>query len=432
SFHDLKSSIEEVSTRLEDLKSTIEAVSTHLKHLKSTIEQVSTHLKDLQSAIEEVSTHLNESNPSLKMSTPTEEVSREKEEVSTDLKSTTEEVSTHLKKSNYEDWITIVTELLERLCDFCDQHFPSTTQQREISEIEHQIDLYIEVLDSIPQGMDYPEEEKNSFNLIYRFEYLKGRFYNAIPDVYKKEAEHHLQNAVSERSITYLNLLNRSRYGWKLGIVSASAFPRKGIIMELENDIRSSLKWLYFAASSFLKIQPRTLKNASNMPKRHSLWIAWMEVVYVNRYLENYKMSLNGYSDAESMDPASDALHEKQVTIQLLDKFQGLLQGKRNDKNKGKSQGKSKRAYYMLCDSEENSFVLTVFNIKEKAIKQGDQVTLLDPICKFVDFGMGRKGKLVIISMHYQFKSVRVNLLEQVLVNGNPLCKKRRKASTKS
>uniref|UniRef100_M1C4H4 Tetratricopeptide repeat protein 5 OB fold domain-containing protein n=1 Tax=Solanum tuberosum TaxID=4113 RepID=M1C4H4_SOLTU len=193
----------------------------------------------------------------------------------------------------------------------------------------------------------------------------------------------------------------------------------------------------------------------------------------VNRYLENYKMSLNGFSDAESMDPASDALHEKQVTIQLLDKFQGLLQGKRNDKNKGKSKGKSQgknkrkcngmdgvnpqynRAtvnlltegpnkwiavvaevrclveyvyqaplYYMLCDSDENSFVLTVFNIKEKAIKQGDQVTLLDPICKFVDFEW--EGK------HYQFKSVRVNLLEQVLVNGNPLCKKRRKASTKS
>ncbi|KAK6796546.1 hypothetical protein RDI58_004247 [Solanum bulbocastanum] len=35
---DLKSAIEEVSTRLEDLKSTVEAVSTHLKHLKSTTE----------------------------------------------------------------------------------------------------------------------------------------------------------------------------------------------------------------------------------------------------------------------------------------------------------------------------------------------------------------------------------------------------------
>uniref|UniRef100_M1BIL8 Tetratricopeptide repeat protein 5 OB fold domain-containing protein n=1 Tax=Solanum tuberosum TaxID=4113 RepID=M1BIL8_SOLTU len=67
----------------------------------------------------------------------------------------------------------------------------------------------------------------------------------------------------------------------------------------------------------------------------------------------------------------------------------------------------------MLCVSDENSFVLTVFGIQKEAMKQGDQVTLLDPICKFVDFEW--EGK------HYQFKSVRVNLLEQVLVNGNAL-----------
>jgi len=38
------------------------------------------------------------------------------------------------------------------------------------------------------------------------FEYLKGRLYNAIPDVYNEEAECHLLKAVSEKRITYLNL----------------------------------------------------------------------------------------------------------------------------------------------------------------------------------------------------------------------------------
>ncbi|KAH0771869.1 hypothetical protein KY290_015850 [Solanum tuberosum] len=515
---DLKSSIEEVSTRLEDLKSTI--VSTHLKHLKSTTEQVSTHLKDLQSAIEEVSTHqkdlqsaieevsthLNESNPSLKMSTPTEEVSREKEEVSTDLKSTIEE------------------------------HFSSTTQQREISEIEHQIDLCIEVLDSIPQ-------EKRELNHEHAmFEYLKGRFYNAIPDVYKKEAEHHLQNATESKSLWLeawdclgLCLSKKGDYHGarecyklvlKLGKENRGALRRMAdlelkIALVYENPaphLKKCIKYaektlaldcmdggcLYTLGRAYMKcfsvskgmdhdklqLALEAFKKAKKIPTEKSnaqLEIHCSVVIIgqgctgnftekkkvVNRYLENYKMSLNGFSDAESMDPASDALHEKQVTIQLLDKFQGLLQGKRNDKNKGKnkgkSQGKNKRKrngmdgrclfevmcflavnpqynratvnlltegpnkwiavvaevqclveyeyqaplYYMLCDSDENSFVLTVFNIKEKAIKQGDQVTLLDPICKFVDFEW--EGK------HYQFKSVRVNLLEQVLVNGNAL-----------
>ncbi|KAK6796534.1 hypothetical protein RDI58_004235 [Solanum bulbocastanum] len=70
-------------------------------------------------------------------------------------------------------------------------------------------------------------------------------------------------------------------------------------------------------------------------------------------------------------------------------------------------------SYYVICDSDEKSFVLTVFGIQKEAIKKGDQVTLLKPFCKFVDFEWEEK--------HYQFKSVRVNLLEQVLVNGKAL-----------
>ncbi|KAH0696387.1 hypothetical protein KY289_013869 [Solanum tuberosum] len=66
--------------------------------------------------------------------------------------------------------------------------------------------------------------------------------------------------------------------------------------------------------------------------------------------------------------------------------------------------------YYVLCDSDGNSFVLLVFGIQEEAIKQGDQVTLLEPFCKFVDFKWKEK--------HYQFQSVRVNNVEQVLGNG--------------
>ncbi|KAG5616785.1 hypothetical protein H5410_016609 [Solanum commersonii] len=140
-----------VSTPTEEvsigLKSVIEGVSTRLKHLQSAIEEVSTHQKDLKSAIKEISTHLKEFNQPLKMSTPIEE----KKEVSTDLKSTIEEFSTHLKESNYEDWIQDVTKLVECLSDFCDQHFPSSIQQK-ISDIEHQIglciQLYIASLDS--------------------------------------------------------------------------------------------------------------------------------------------------------------------------------------------------------------------------------------------------------------------------------------------
>ncbi|XP_069149438.1 uncharacterized protein [Solanum lycopersicum] len=99
-----------------------------------------------------------------------------------------EEVSAHLKKFNYEDWISKLDALSIWMYNFGDQHFPSTVEQK-ISDIEHQICLCIEVLESVPA-------EKRELNReCAMFEYLKGRFYNAIPDVYKEEAERHLLKA---------------------------------------------------------------------------------------------------------------------------------------------------------------------------------------------------------------------------------------------
>ncbi|MCD9642117.1 hypothetical protein HAX54_028783 [Datura stramonium] len=59
----------------------------------------------------------------------------------------------------------------------------------------------------------------------------------------------------------------------------------------------------------------------------------------VNRFLENYKRSLNGLSDAALKNPAVDALDKVKMMLQLPEKLEGSLQGKRNDEknNKGKS-----------------------------------------------------------------------------------------------
>ncbi|KAG5604358.1 hypothetical protein H5410_025850, partial [Solanum commersonii] len=68
---------------------------------------------------------------------------------------------------NYEDWISKLDALSIWMYDFGDQHFSSTIEQK-ISDIDHQIGLCIKVLKSVPQDMDYPEEEKNAFNFIYQ------------------------------------------------------------------------------------------------------------------------------------------------------------------------------------------------------------------------------------------------------------------------
>ncbi|XP_016503469.2 uncharacterized protein LOC107821556 [Nicotiana tabacum] len=66
--------------------------------------------------------------------------------------------------------------------------------------------------------------------------------------------------------------------------------------------------------------------------------------------------------------------------------------------------------YYVLCDTNLDCFVLTVHGIHAMAIQRGDVIILLDPYYSLVNFEW--QGKL------YHFKSVRVNLPNQVLVNG--------------
>uniref|UniRef100_K4B5W2 Tetratricopeptide repeat protein 5 OB fold domain-containing protein n=1 Tax=Solanum lycopersicum TaxID=4081 RepID=K4B5W2_SOLLC len=486
---DLKSIIEEVSTDQKDLKSTNEEVSTHLKDLKSAIIEVSTHQKDLKSAIEEVSTHLNESNPSLKMSTPTEEVSREKGQVSADRKSNIEQVCTHLKESNYDHWISTVTKLAEWLYRFCDQHFPSTTQQR-ISDIERQIDLCIDVLESVPQVPDVYKEKAERYLvnatqlnpfLLEAWDCLalcvaKKGDYKRAKNCYKFVLKMGGESSRILRQIAHLELINARVPGNPAKHVDKCIkYAQRTLALDdKDGDILGCAYFTSFLLNggwdhNNLQVAFGEYEKAMKIDAMKSSPYLQYDYSTVTRYLENYKESLIGFSDAAVKNPASDASHQVKVTVQLLDKLIELLQGKHKDKSKGKNKRKSKRkstetslssliqslanidlnpsykratvdlltegfneqievvaavrclvkyeykapVYYMLCDSDENSFVLAVFGIQKEAIKQGDQVTLLDPICKFVDFEW--EGK------HYEFKSVRVNLLEQVLVNGNPL-----------
>ncbi|XP_069150398.1 COP1-interactive protein 1-like [Solanum lycopersicum] len=507
---------EEVST---DLKSAIEEVSWEKGQVssdpKSTVEEVSSEKgevsTDLTSNIEEVATQLKDSNPPLKMSTPTEEVSREKGEVSTDLKSSPiEEVSREIGQVS-TDLKTAIEEVSAQLKE---------SNLRGL-DFKHQIHLCVKALDSVPPENRETNRERTLF------EYLKERFYNAVPGVYKKEAESHLQksidlnphlqNAWNSIASCFIKKrdFNRAEKCYqialkmgkehiiilrdlaalelKISLCEDSENPAQHVEESIKYTERALLQnandgnclytlgcahFSYFVLSggrdhNNLQLALKAFEEAKEDVAVKSNPHLEYDCSLVNRYLENYKESLKGFSDAASMNPASDALHQKELTLQLLTKFKGLLRVKRNDKNKGKSKGKSQgkskgkstktsladliqslpnievnppynRAtmdlltegpnklmavvaavrclvkyeykapvYYMLCDSDEKSFVLAVFGIQKEAIKHGDQITILDPVCKFVDFV--REGK------HYQFKSVRVNLLEQVLLNGNPL-----------
>ncbi|KAK6134258.1 hypothetical protein DH2020_031994 [Rehmannia glutinosa] len=173
----------------------------------------------------------------------------------------------------------------------------------------------------------------------------------------------------------------------------------------------------------------------------------------VNKYLENYERALSGFEAAALKDPGLSAMEEVQKIVRLLDKIESLLRGQikfkrlaslasslssvdlnasyRRETVDHLLEGLNKAVaivgrvlffvkhenvapfYYLLCDSSQSCYVLSVYGIHNEAIKEGDQVTLLEPSYRSVDFSW--KGK------SYQFRSVRVDFLEQVLVNGKML-----------
>ncbi|XP_062150110.1 uncharacterized protein LOC133858654 [Alnus glutinosa] len=170
----------------------------------------------------------------------------------------------------------------------------------------------------------------------------------------------------------------------------------------------------------------------------------------VNKYLENYERALSGFESAALKDPGLNATDEVQKLVNLLDKLENMLRGHARAKRLASlvssldavnlnssykratidllSEGLNKAVavvgkvlffikhesiaplYYLVCDSNQICFILSVYGIHNDAIKEGDQLTLLEPCYRYIDFSWKEK--------HYQFKSIRVDFLEQTLVNG--------------
>ncbi|VVA35469.1 PREDICTED: tetratricopeptide repeat [Prunus dulcis] len=173
----------------------------------------------------------------------------------------------------------------------------------------------------------------------------------------------------------------------------------------------------------------------------------------VNKYLENYERALTGFEAAALKDPGLSAMEEVQKIVNLLDKLDNLLRGHARSKRLASlasslaavnlnssyrratvdllSEGLNKAValigkvlffikhenvaplYYLACDANQICFVVSVYGIQYDLIKEGDQLTILDPFHRHVNFSW--KEKL------YQFKSFRVDFIEQMLVNGKAL-----------
>ncbi|XP_054791104.1 uncharacterized protein LOC129322780 isoform X3 [Prosopis cineraria] len=202
---------------------------------------------------------------------------------------------------------------------------------------------------------------------------------------------------------------------------------------------------------SKLQHSVKAYQNAEKDERMKSNPDLYFNSAIVNRYLENYERALSGFEAAALKDPSLNAAAEVQKIVSLLDKLDYLMRGGHLKAKRMASLASSLAAvnlnppynrattdgmleglnravaidgkvlffvthdtvaplYYLLSDSNQNCFVLTVYGMRIDVIKERDQLTLLDPYFRQVDFSWKEK--------HYQFKSIRVDFPEQVLVNG--------------
>ncbi|XP_048319167.2 uncharacterized protein LOC107429357 isoform X2 [Ziziphus jujuba] len=152
----------------------------------------------------------------------------------------------------------------------------------------------------------------------------------------------------------------------------------------------------------------------------------------VNKYLENYERALTGFEAAGLKDPGLKATEEVQKIVNLLDKLDNLLRGHARSKRLASlasslasvnlsssyrratiddlSDGLNKGAavvgkvlffirhenvaplYYLLCDSNEKCFALSVYGLRYDAIKEGDQIILLEPFYRQIEFSWKEKS----------------------------------------
>ncbi|WVY98053.1 hypothetical protein V8G54_030204 [Vigna mungo] len=335
----------------------------------------------------------------------------------------------------------------EDLYHLRDTYFPPNPDDR-ISKLQHESDLALNLLDSIP-----PEQRKSPTQRA-TFEHLRGKMLDVFPD-YRKEAEDHLSKAVKLNPSLADAWLCLGNCIWKKGDLTAAKNclslaldkgPNKKILCQLSMLKRKMSQGVENQAE-LVEESIQHAKEAITLDvKDGNSWSAyWLTKLSlrkvdhifsppvagraVNKYLENYQRALSGFEAAALKDPGLNAAEEVQKIVSLLDKVDNLLKGHVRAKRMT-----SLASSLVAVDCKHFSVSLASVCVKssyrrvtidllsegpnralavEAKIKEGDQLTMLDPYFRDVDLSWNEK--------HYQFKSIRLDFYEQVLVNGKAL-----------
>ncbi|KAK7849229.1 putative s-adenosylmethionine-dependent methyltransferase, partial [Quercus suber] len=209
---------------------------------------------------------------------------------------------------------------------------------------------------------------------------------------------------------------------------------------------------------SKLQQSSKAYQNAEKDDRMKSNPDLYFNCATVNKYRENYEKALSGFEAAALKDPGLNATGEVQKMFNLLDKLENMLRGHARSKRLASLSSSLaavnlnssyKRAtidllldglnkavavvgkvlffikhdnvaplYCLLCDSNQICFILSVYGFHSDTIKEGDQLTLLEPYYRHFDFSWKEKiswnkfllmGKLFLLtklSVHQSMHSI--------------------------
>ncbi|XP_031496340.1 uncharacterized protein LOC116261688 [Nymphaea colorata] len=196
----------------------------------------------------------------------------------------------------------------------------------------------------------------------------------------------------------------------------------------------------------------KAYQNAEKDEKANTNPDLYFNCAIANRYLENYERALSGFDAAASKDPSLNAKEEAGKIVDLLNKLEDSILEKGSSRPRRISVAQSNAAvakrypscristinlllegqnettvlevvvllfirhdittpvYFLVLDSDDTHAILSVYGLHSNAIKEGDRLTLINPFYRVVDFTWKAKA--------YYFKSLRVDFLEQIHING--------------
>ncbi|GFQ06885.1 tetratricopeptide repeat protein 5 [Phtheirospermum japonicum] len=349
-------------------------------------------------------------------------------------------------RANAEDLFAEASKAADALYTIRDTYFP-TNPDDKTSKLVAESNLALQLLDEIP-----PEKRKTPAQRA-NYEYLRGKVLDVLPE-YKKEAEDHLSKAVKLNPSLASAWLSLDSENQEKFVDDSIKHAKEAIALDVKDgnswyNLGNACLTSFFVTGAWdhgkLMQSLKAYQHAEKDERMKSNPDLYYNCAIVNKYLENYERALSGFEAAALRDPGLNAVEEVEKIVRLLEKIESLLRGQTKFKRLASlasslssvnlnasyrretvdhlSEGLNKAvavvggvlffvkhenvAPFQLC------YVVSVYGVHSEAIKEGDQVTLLEPSYRYVDFSW--KGKA------YQFRSVRVDFLEQVLVNGKML-----------